>query len=187
MRHNNNESHLVTAFAEGHGISQRAAQLHRKRGSPEWSLFLSTRKAIAPTAGVKRSAPQKPVMTGLGLDCELTRMKQECFDLANRLRDLEAAGLLSEEQVIHKILDSKRETLRKLAKDEPDVAKAAGDVVERVALVHYAADICTILQTLPARISTMMPVELAGEIRQKINDEIGAIMTLASQVQVRVS
>ncbi len=117
---------------------------------------------------------------GEGLEFELIRMKKECVGISRRLRLAEASGHLEEEAVLHRILDQKRETLRKLAKDEPGVAAAAGDVVSSATIVSYCAQIKSIVNSLAGRVATVLPRDLQPDLRANVQREVDSILELCA-------
>lgn len=132
-------------------------------------------------AGVAELLDDQP---GEGLEFELIRLKRECLGLGRRVRQAVASGHLEEEAVLHRILDQKRETLRKLAKDEPGVAQAAGDVVPIATISRYLTAIRTLWEALPRRIATMLPDDLRSEVREQIDAEIEAVLSTCRELKL---
>lgn len=129
------------------------------------------------------STPLAPVP--LGLDPQIERLIRECHSLADRADMAARAGNLLQESTLHRMLDAKREVLRRWSKDDPGIRKGAGNAVPKEVVVQYATEICTLIQTLPNRIATLMPAGLDDEVRMRIDSEIRALMELAREVKIR--
>lgn len=186
VRHGHQNAGLIKACAAAHRVSDRAVRNWRDANDQRWLDFLSD-TAINKAPPSAADAEPEDDQPGEGLDFEIMRLKKECVDLARRTRAAGRNGSIDLEAMLHRMLDQKRETLRKLAKDDPDIARAAGDVVPKIVLAHYAADISTVLNTLPARIATLMPADSQPEVRQRVQSEIDTVLQLASQVEVRAA
>lgn len=198
------EVQMLRACAESHGVSERSVRNWRNSDPPDPRWLMWKREwgkkngfpALAPesreTAGPAwlddpDEAPPEHLIDdgfGEGIEAEILRAKAECKRLAIRCawleknRDFEGAALL------HRVLDAKRDGLRKLAGDNPDILAKAGDLVPRTVLLQYCAAIRTLLSNLPQRLMAWVPDNLRDEIRPQLESEIGVILRAAEEVDI---
>lgn len=187
MRHGRQSSFLVRQFAEQTKRSLRAAQWQRKHATPEWQAFVTAR--AEKTAGDpvevpfvidNRISPDVP----RGIGAEIMRMESECAALSVRLEQAIAKNDLAGELQLHRTLDFKRETLRKLRCDAPGIDRELGHVIPVEYVTRYAARISQLLQSLPHRVSTLIPSDLAHDIKLRLGAEVDMVLKEASEVPI---
>jgi hypothetical protein len=175
----------VAECAEKHGVSTQAVRQWRKANDPRWLEFVA---AQPKPAGSKRFA--KPA-SGVGLRVEVLRVEKECEELAAREYAERSdkmcdacgrSGSVATERLIASMLNEKRITLHKLAKDTTGIEAEAGDVVAKTVLVQYAARVVSLVRTLPARLSSLVPDSVAGTVRMRVQAEIDQLCALAAEI-----
>lgn len=187
-RHTRLHAQLVKACAEHHGVSPRAVRTWRAENDPRWAAWCA-QKALdfpVPARPEPDEAPE-PVPGQLGLENEIRRLRQECHDLAVRARAAQRDGRLDQELTLHKALDAKRESLRHLERDTPAVSALAGDYVPKDSVLHYVADIRSRIEALPVRVGTLLPDDLATDIRAQIEAECNSILAACAEVEFGAS
>jgi hypothetical protein len=92
--------------------------------------------------------------------------------------DIETVATLS------RILDQKRDTWRKLAKDVPPIENEDGSSIPLESVTKYCVEIRGLIETLPARIASIMPQEIALETKGKVLGEVNKVLTLISAVNL---
>jgi len=177
------QSELVKKCAADFAVTTRTVRNWRDARDSRWLDFLASAALGATTAPPAPGTPASaiPEIHGTGIEFEIIRLKSECLDLSRRLAT--ARGDLETEFSLSRMLDAKRETLRRLEKDNPDIQAVAGDVVKKTVLIQYAAQVVTLIRTLPARIASLVPDTLAADTRHLVAAEVDAICALAADIR----
>ena len=183
------EAALVKECAGMHSVSDRAVRNWRDAKDPRWLEFLAERAASKSVRPGGKNFVGKPseeeVLPGEGLEFEIIRLKKECVDLARRARGAKETDDLTSEALLNRMLDSKRETLRKMEKDTPDIQRESGEVLPKriveQSLIQYAAGVSSVLENLADRILTLL-TGLDPMVEVKVRDEIMEARRAASEV-----
>jgi len=183
-KHGRAFAELIKACAEAHGVSDRSVRNWREARDQRWLDFLAARAVAGPDEKIEpiEHPPVPDNMFGTGIRFEIIRLQAECLDLARRVRAAAKLQDIDLEVSISRMLDSKRETLRKLEIDNPDIEAATGDSVKKSVLVQYAAKVLALIRTLPSRIGSIMPDSISAEIRARAAAEIDQLCTLAAEI-----
>lgn len=82
-------------------------------------------------------------------------------------------------------MDCKRETLLRLERDAVAIATANGDVIPKITLSNYITDVVAALSPFAHRVATLLPPDLAADIRQRVLDEVALLQTTCQTIQIR--
>lgn len=183
---------MVKACSEAYKVSERSVRNWRSANDPRWLEFKVTyrRRNGGPaeeTPGAAEPSQDLELLDdglGEGIEAEIARGKRECKRLALMAHSMERRGDLDAAAGVHRILDAKRDNLRKLAGDNPDILAKAGDLVPRVLVLQYAATIRSMLDALPARLISIMPDDVRERVRDLISTEVSAIFRAAESVEL---
>lgn len=181
------ESSLMKSCAEAHGVSVRSVRNWREAKDRRWEEFLAERARSSTIPPVRLADDmQEPEQLGTGLEFELVRLRNECLDLARRARSARASGDLAAEMAINRMLDAKRETLRRMSKDEPEISVASGQNIPKHEVLNYLAEysstVKALLQSLPDRILALLPNTPPG-IMECIQTDIDDIRRAARDMK----
>jgi hypothetical protein len=185
------ESSLMKSCAEAHGVSVRSVRNWREAKDRRWEEFLAERARSTTTititgAGHLADDVHEQEQLGTGLEFELVRLRNECLDLARRARSARASGDLAAEMAINRMLDAKRETLRRMSKDEPEISVASGQNIPKHEVLNYLAEysstVKALLQSLPDRILALLPNTPPG-IMECIQTDIDDIRRAARDMK----
>lgn len=179
MRNGRLHAPLIKALTALHGVSERSARNWRNANDPRWVQFLADRaiELPAPTEPDTEAAPG-----ATGLQSEICRCRAECLDLSRRVRAAQQAGQLEVEITLHRLLDDKRATLRQLEIATPDVDARAGTAIPIHALLEYCGMIKAQIESLPNRISSLLPDDVAPAVRTQITEECTRILHACAEV-----
>lgn len=192
MGRSREESSLLKSCAEAFGVSVRSVRNWREAKDRRWEEFLAERARSTTTIiipGSRRLADDvhEPEQLGTGLEFELVRLRNECLDLARRSRSARASGDLAAEMAINRMLDAKRETLRRMSKDEPDISIASGQNIPKQEVLSYMAEyvsnVVALIQSLPDRISALLP-NTAPSVVEAIQQDIDDIRRAARDMKI---
>lgn len=180
---------LVNACAVKHAVTARAVRKWRDAGDPRWKEFVAEQGTGKAASREERKTGRK-VMASLelpGIRTQLACIEQECKDLVSRLQPDEEGNKPSLEAcaIIHRMLDTKRDTWRKLAKDVPPIEETDGASIPVDAAVKYAVEVRALIDTLPAKIVSILPQESSVETKAKVQDEINAVLRLVAAVKIQ--
>lgn len=86
---------------------------------------------------------------------------------------------------VHRILDAKRETLLRLERDALAIATSNGDVLPKIVVTNYIADIIAALSPFAHRVATLLPPDLAADVRERVQAEVHLLQTTCQTIQLR--
>lgn len=193
---------MLRACAEAHNVSERSVRTWRSSNPPD-PRWLMWRREWGKKHGFPSLAPEQTEVAGPawlddpdvqppdhivddglgeGIEAEILRAKAECKRLAIRCGWLEKKGDFEAAALLHRVLDAKRDGLRKLAGDNPDILAKSGDLVPRTQLLQYCASLRTLLSNLPQRLMAWIPDNLRDQVRPQLDAEIGVILRAAEEI-----
>lgn len=123
-------------------------------------------------------------MWGIGITAEIQRAQAECKRLAQRAAILERQNNFDDSALIHRILDAKRDALRKLSQDNPDILAKLGDLMPRTVIFAYVAKVKMMLEAVPRRLMAIVPDDLRDTLRPAIEAEIAAVLNAAKDIDI---
>lgn len=177
--------------AEANCVSERTVRNWRK-AEPQDPRWLSWRAAwakkhdpaqfIEPAGDVQADSEDDGL--GEGIEAEIKRTKAECKRLAIRANYLEKNEKFEGAALIHRILDAKRDGLRKLAGDNPDILARSGDLIPRADLFQYVAAVKAMISALPKRLLAAVPAELRDQVRGSLDAECAAVLAAAQEIEL---
>lgn len=193
---------MLRDCAQAHGVSERSVRTWRSSDPPD-PRWLMWKVEWGKKHGFPQLAPDKPASAGPawlddpevappphaiddglgeGIEAEILRSKAECKRIAIRAAWLEKQGDFESAALLHRVLDAKRDGLRKLAGDNPDILAKSGDLIPRTAILQYCASLRTLLSNLPQRIMAWIPDNLREQIKPQLEAEIGVILRAAEEI-----
>jgi hypothetical protein len=192
---------ILKACAAAHGVSDRAVRNWRNGGDARWLefkgawakrnigegnvaqvvSFVSDEAGIPPVPEVDMEEDDG---LGDGLNAEIVRSERECRRLAHRASWLERKGLWDAAAMCHRVLDSKRDQLRKLRLDTPEAGQRDGTLIAREVVVTWAAAVVAEFRALPGRIVSKLPMDTDPEVKLAIEAEIGQTLTRAAEMEL---
>jgi hypothetical protein len=196
------EISIVQACAAAHGVSERSVRTWRNSDDARWLDFKTAwvkrnmaegnaRDVVEMASRMAGVAPaeqfQEPdVDDGLGdgLHAEITRAERECKRLAHRAAWLERRNEWDAAAMCHRVLDAKRDQLRKLRLDTPEAGQRDGSLIPRETVVAWAAAVVAEFRALPGRIMSKLPMDAATEIRDSIEKEIASTLQRAAEMEL---
>ncbi len=188
MRYGRTQSVLIKACAEIHAVSERSVRAWRTARDPRWMKFLAEKAIVGSVENFESDPEPASDNVGVGLEFEIVRAKMECRDLGRRVRSAGATGDIDAEMALNRMLDAKRETLRRLEKDTPGIQSDNRDVLPRIpveqAFITYCSEIKARLHQLPDRVLSLLPPETGQSIREKILSEIESIQRSAAEIKL---
>lgn len=186
----NDEAERLKWVAAWARVTERAARNWRHANDPRWVTgCVEYHKAHGGKSPGHADPDDEAEITddglGDGLESEIERCRRECRVLAHRAGQLEKLKNHTEALTVHRILDAKRETLLRLERDAVGIAVANGEVVAKVCLTNYIADVVAALSPFAHRIATIVPPEIAAEIRERVQVEVAQLQTTCQTIQLR--
>lgn len=182
------------------GISERAVRNWRTASDPRWLSDLAewerkmgyeAREGVPPNAtDPKPDTPLPPPDDdglGEGLAAEVLRTRRECRDLALLWSQYKMAARHLQAEQIGRQLDSRRDILRKLEADAARIGVELGDVVPKTLVTNYAADVAARAGTLTRRLLTILPLDLAVEIKTGIERELTSFCDQCAKIELRAA
>lgn len=194
------EVEAVKFCAAKRGISDRSVRNWRTAGDPRWFADLAefekkmgyeVQEGRAPTAGdvpdAGKLGPPSDDGLGEGLAAEVMRTRKECRELALLWKQLKDLGRHIAAEQVGRQLDSRRDILRKLEADAARIGTELGDVVPKTLVTNYVADVAARAGTLARRLLTLLPLELAAEMKKALEREVDSFRDQCAQIEMRIS
>ena len=193
------ESACLRGCAEAHGVSERCVRNWRRDNDERWTTWKEdwvTRRGLRERPAAERHGPESldaedapPAAVvddglGEGIASEILRARAECRRLSQRAAWLERQGRFEDAALVHRVLDSKRDGLRKLEADNPGILRESGELVHRSVLLHYCAQLRTRLMWLPQRLLAWVPEGVRDEVRPKLDEEVAVVLRAAQELDV---
>ena len=186
---NDGTGDLVNGCATKHGVTPRAVRKWRDSSDERWTTYISENSGARKATREERIAGRRVIalMELPGLRTQLDCIERECQDLVARLQPDDDGNLPSLEAcaMINRMLDVKRDTWRKLAKDVPPIEQGDGSAIPVDEVVKYAVEVRSLVETLDARISSVMPHDLALDVKQKVREEIDKVLELVAAITIQ--
>lgn len=187
LTRNNDEARDVKLCAAEHGVSVRTVTKWRAEGAEMWTTWKKARQGGRPASPPKQDVPLEPVADdglGEGIEAEIFRARAECKRLSHLAATLEQGGDFSDAALVHRILDSKRDGLRKLSADNPDILERAGDLLPKAVLFAYVTRVKLTLQSLPRRLMAAVPEDMRASLQPSLEKEIALVMSAAQEIDL---
>ena len=183
----NDEAERLKWIAAFFRVTDRAVRDWRAKNDPRYATgCVEYAKTQSPPMPPEEStSPAADDGLGDGLESEIERCRRECKTLAHRAGRLDQLKDYTSALTVHRILDAKRETLLKLERDAVSIAIAHGDVIPKVLLTNYTTDVVAALSPLAHRIATIMPPDLAPEIRERVQAEVNLLQQTCQNIAFR--
>lgn len=184
---NTDDVRLLRLCAKEHEVTLRTVSAWRKDDDPRWLDWKKARQGGRPRKEVEAPPPLPEVEDdglGEGIEAEIFRLMAECKRLAHKAFALEEAGDFESAALVHRILESKRDSLRKLAKDNPDILERAGELVPKSVLFAYVTQLKVKLEALSRRINAVVPENMRDTIKPAIDKEVAAICAAAQEIDL---
>lgn len=181
------QSMLLRNCGEAYGVTVRTVRNWRDASDRRWVEFLAERaRSSTCSSTTPAGVTDEPQELGTGLEFELIRLRNECLDLARRARASRAAGDLSAEMAINRMLDTKRETLRRMEMATPEITVASGEAIPRAEvqsfLTEYTNGVVALLASLPDRIVALIP-NIDPAVLAAIQNDIDDIRRAARDIK----
>lgn len=119
-----------------------------------------------------------------GLSAEVQRLQSETRALAVEIATMPQSDIAGR-MALMRMLDEKRKTLRECSRDLSSILSSIGDVIPAAAVVRYCATLKGIICTLPPRIATLVPAELAADLRARIQVEIDRVLETCATITLQ--
>jgi len=202
MTRKEHEARCLNECADAHGVSARSVRTWREKNDPRWlqwklewskkhgfaqNIDETTPRSAGPAWLDDESAPVEKMPDdgfGEGIEAEILRTKAECRRLAIRAAWLEKAADFDAAALLHRILDAKRDGLRKLSQDNPDILAKLGDLMPRTVIFAYVAKVKMMLEAVPRRLMALVPDDLRDTLRPAIEAEMNAVLNAAKDIDL---
>lgn len=185
----NDEAERLKWVAAWARVTERAARNWRKVNDPRWVTgcveYHKSHGSAPPEPDIADEVALTDDGLGDGLESEIERCRRECRVLAHRAGQLEKLKNHTEALTVHRILDAKRETLLRLEREAVGIATANGEVVPKVCLTNYITDVVAALSPFAHRVATIVPPEIAAEIRERVQQEVVMLQATCQTIQLR--
>ena len=184
---NTDDVGLLRVCAKEHEVRLRTVSAWGKDDDPRWLDWKKARQGGRPRKEVEAPEPLPQVDDdglGEGIEAEIFRARAECKRLAHKARQLEDANDFGDVAIVHRILDQKRDGLRKLSADNPDILERAGDLVHKSLMLEYARRVKMMLEALPRRLMAVVPDDMRDTIKPALDKEVAAICAAAQEIDL---
>jgi hypothetical protein len=184
---NTDDVRLLRLCAKEYDVTLRTVSAWRKDDDPRWLDWKKARQGGRPKKEVEPPPPLPEVDDdglGEGIEAEIFRLMAECKRLAHKAFALEEAGDFESAALVHRILESKRDSLRKLAKDNPDILERAGELLPKAIMFAYVTRVKMMLEALPRRLMAVVPDDMRDTIKPAMDKEVAAICAAAQEIDL---
>ena len=184
---NTDDVRLLRLCAKEYDVTLRTVSAWRKDDDPRWLDWKKARQGGRPRKEAEAPPPLPQVNDdglGEGIEAEIFRARAECKRLAHKARQLEEANDFGDAAIVHRVLDQKRDGLRKLSADNPDILEKAGDLVHKSVIFAYVSQLKTRLESLSRRVNAVVPENMRDTIKPAIDKEVAAICAAAQEIDL---
>ena len=184
---NTDDVRLLRLCAKEYDVTLRTVSAWRKDDDPRWLDWKKARQGGRPRKEVEEPEPLPQVDDdglGEGIEAEIFRARAECKRLAHKARQLEDANDFGDAAIVHRVLDQKRDGLRKLSADNPDILEKAGDLVPKAVIFAYVTRVKMMLEALPRRLMAVVPDDMRDTIKPAMDKEVAAICAAAQEIDL---
>lgn len=184
---NVDDMRLFRLCAKELDVSPRTVSNWKKDDDPRWLDWKKARQGGRPRKE-KEPPPELPDIEddglGEGIEAEIFRARAECKRLAHKARQLEELNDFAQAALVHRILDSKRDGLRKLSGDNPDILEKSGDLLPKAVIFAYVTRVKMMLEALPRRLMAVVPDDMRDTIKPAMDKEIAALCSAAQEIDL---
>lgn len=181
----------MEACAAHHGVTVQSVRLWKKKGDPRWDEWKSGATTDKPRGRppMAKKEPQ-PLPTveddqlGEGIEAEIFAARAECRRLRHLAAQLEGGQDFPAAALVHRILDTKRDGLRKLSADNPDILARAGDLIPKAVLFAYIMRVKLMVESLPRRLMAVVPEDQRGNVKPALEKECAALCAAAQEIDL---
>lgn len=184
-----NDVASMEACAAHHGVTVQSVRLWRKKGDVRWGQWKNGTPRSPGRPPVEAPKPKElPTIQddqlGEGIEAEIFSARAECRRLRHLAAQLEGGGDFPSAALVHRILDSKRDGLRKLSADNPDILARAGDLVPKAVLFAYIMRVKLMVESLPRRLMAVVPEDQRGNVKPALEKECAALCAAAQEIDL---
>lgn len=178
---------LLRMCAKEHEVTLRTVSSWRKDNDPRWLDWKKARQGGRPRKE-EEPPPELPDVEddglGEGIEPEIFRLMKECKRLAHKAVALEEAADFEAAALVHRILEAKRDSLRKLAKDNPDILERSGELLHKSVMLTHNQRLKTKLQNLARRLMAHVPDDLRPKIQTAMEKEVSDIFREIQEIEL---
>lgn len=180
----------MEACAAHHRVTVQSVRLWKKKGDPRWAEWKNgaSDKPVGRPPEPKQPRSPMPAIEddqlGEGIEAEIFAARAECKRLRHLAAQLEQGGDFSDAALVHRILDSKRDQLRKLSADNPDILARAGDLVPKAVLFAYVTRVKLMVESLARRLMAVVPEDMRSTLRPAMEKECAALCAAAQEIDL---
>ena len=192
---NTADGRLTGICANQLGVTARTVANWRAKNDPRWHEWREKWESQMPDIAPSGRPPREKSdpkdcpkadddQLGEGIEAEIFAARTECKRLRHLAASLELADRFPDAALVHRILDSKRDGLRKLSADNPDILARAGDLIPKAVLVAYIMRVKLMVEAFPRRMMAVVPEDQRSSLKPAMDKECAALCAAAQEIDL---